>query len=171
MLRGCNHAAITTSNTTAPKGCPVKEWLNTFLSELHRAYLKPRGFRKHGRTLSLDAGTYYLRFNFQGSDSNGLYETWKFYINTGVEFKDLEPETYWHTFAHTHWAVRIKYVVAEAPDAWRYTLNTDRNALAAELVGLIDKTTANVAGDAGRIRNRYLAKKDAQSARFNQQAD
>ena len=120
-----------------------------------------------GEPFSLEGGGYDLRFNFQGSNSNGLYASWQFFINTGVEFEDLEPEPFWSFFAHTHWAGRIEDVVAGSPQDWRYDLDTDRDSLAEELAGLIGQATANVSSDIERMRSEYLVKKAAQQARNN----
>jgi hypothetical protein len=63
---------------------PMKEWLDEFLSDFHRGYLKEPGFKKARRTFSRDMGDYWERFNFQGSMSNYPdHESWRFYLNVG----------------------------------------------------------------------------------------
>ncbi|MEP6896698.1 MAG: DUF4304 domain-containing protein [Chloroflexota bacterium] len=91
-----------------------KDWLPIFLSEFHKTHLKPLGFKKVRRTFSRDMGSYWERFNFQGSDSNGI-NGWKFYLNVGVEFKDLPAESYWAGFPNTHWTSRIEGLVKNSP--------------------------------------------------------
>ena len=104
---------------------------------------------------------YFLRFHFQGSTSNGLFETWRFYINVGVEFQDLEPEPWWSYFAHTHWADRIRQVVPDAPEDWRYNEATDRSVLANEVSSLLPLATEQVAENIEQIRHDYLVKRAA----------
>src|SRR5215213_1963631 len=105
----------------------MNKWLDQFLTDFHQTYLKELGFRKVRHTCSRDMGSYWERFNFQGSTSNGAgSQYWKFYLNVGAEFKDIEPERNWSGFAHTHWADRIETVVSGAPPSWGYDLDTDR---------------------------------------------
>jgi len=142
----------------------VKDWLINFLSDLHQTRLKPLGYRKNEKTFSKDMGVYWLRFNFQSSRSNGLSDTWEFFINIGVEFKDLEPEPWWSFFAHTHWASRIDEVIPDAPANWRYHLSTNRDDLAQEITELLVKATGGMAKDIEHIRDEYIVKKAAQGA-------
>ena len=78
-------------------------WVDEFFSKLHVAYLKPRGFTKTRRTFSRDRGSYFERFNFQGSSWNSSsQEAWRFYLNAGVEFDDIPPDVDNRGFPKTH---------------------------------------------------------------------
>lgn len=135
----------------------MKEWLDQFLSDFHRAYLKKLGFKKVRRTFSRDMGSHWERFNFQGSTSNYPdHDDWRFYLNVGVEFTDLEPGRNWSYFPHTHWAGRMETVVSSAPSAWTYKPNTDRERLMRELASHILKASQKMAAEAAGLRNYYL---------------
>ena len=136
----------------------MKSWLPTLLSELHRESLKPQGYRKERRTFVRDCGAYKERYNFQGSSWNGTGVKWRFYLNVGLEFTDLEPRQIWSYFANTHWATRIPSVVPEAPHWWDYSEQTDRAEIKKELAQLICRASEGLKVEASNIRNRYLAK-------------
>lgn len=137
----------------------MKRWLTTLLSELHREVLKPRGFRKKGKTFVRDCGSYRERYNFQGSSWNGTGVKWRFYLNVGLEFSDLEPERYWSYFANTHWAARVESIVADAPAMWDYSEVTDREEMKRDLAGVICTASERLMTDADRIREQYIAKR------------
>jgi hypothetical protein len=137
----------------------MKRWLSILLSELHRETLKPRGFRKEGKTFVRDHGVYRERYNFQGSSWNGTGVKWRFYLNVGLEFLDLEPERYWSYFAHTHWAARLDTVVGDAPAQWDYSPETDRTELKQNLGRLIDTASEHLVAKVGKIREQYVAKR------------
>lgn len=135
----------------------MNKWLNQFLSEFHQAYLKKLGFKKVRHTFSRDMGDYWERFNFQGSAWNGASDQyWTFYLNVGVEFKDLEPRRHWSYFPHTHWAERIQTVVSDAPADWEYNLNTDRHALMRELASYMSRASEKMATENSGLRGYCL---------------
>ena len=135
----------------------MNKWLDQFLTDFHQAYLKKLGFRKVRHTFSRDMGSHWERFNFQGSASNGAgAQYWKFYLNVGVEFKDLELERNWSGFTHTHWADRMETVVSGAPPSWNYNLDTDREALMQELASYILRAGEKIAAESSGLRSHYL---------------
>ncbi len=136
----------------------LKSLLNTLLSDVHRKHLKPIGFKKNERTFSRDKGSYWERFHFQASRRNypGV-EDWRFYINVGVEFKDLEPRRWWSYVAHTHWAARLGTVVPGAPSHWTYNLSTDREAFSHEIATLVTEASVSVATSLDRVRQECLS--------------
>ena len=135
----------------------MNKWLNQFLSDFHQAYLKKLGFKKVRHTFSRDKDDYWERFNFQGSAWNSAENKyWTFYLNVGVEFKDLEPRRNWSYFPQTHWADRIQSVVSGAPGGWDYNLNTDPEALMQELASYILKASEEMAAEILGLREHYL---------------
>ena len=134
----------------------LKDWLPNFLSEFHRSRLKPLGFKKDRRTFSRDMGSYWERFNFQGDEFNGV-AGWRFYLNVGVEFKDLAPRKYWSGFPHTHWTTRAEILVPGSPKEWEYDADTEKFVLAYTLRQVMTQASQAVAGDIDRIRERVLA--------------
>lgn len=135
----------------------MKKWLDQFLGDFHRGYLKKLGFTKVRRTCSRDMGEYWERFNFQGSMSNYPdRENWRFYLNVGVEFKDLVPRQYWSLFPHTHWSERVESVVPSAPRVYEYNLRTDREAMMGELFSYIQRASEKIAMEHAGIRSHYL---------------
>ncbi len=134
----------------------LKEWLPHFLSEFHQAQLKPLGFKKERRTFSRDMGSYWERFNFQGDEFNGI-AGWKFFLNVGVEFKDLVPRVYWSGFPHTHWTTRTETLVPGSPKEWEYGADAETFVLAYTLRQVMMRASQAIADDIDRIRERVLA--------------
>ena len=135
-----------------------KVWLPTFLSEFHKTQLKPAGFKKIRHTFSRDMGLYWERFNFQGSDSNGI-NGWRFYLNVGVEFKEIPPEKYWSGFPNTHWSTRSEFLVQNSPKEWMYGIYTDKENLSKKLSEVIHVASKVMANNLNKIRREYLNKK------------
>jgi hypothetical protein len=136
----------------------AKAWLTGLLSELHREFLKPAGFRKEGSTFSRDRGEYTERFNFQGSGWSSPGET-LFYINVGVEFAEFgAAEQDWVYLRRTHWAGRIDELVRSAPDDWRCDEETDRTSLKRQLAELVARASERMAARLPALRAAYLAR-------------
>lgn len=135
----------------------MNKWLNQFLTDFHKTHLKKFGFSKVRHTFSRDMGKYWERFNFQSEAWNSAgNKYWKFYLNVGIEFKDLEPQKPWLYLSHTHWADRIKTVNPDAPYCWNYNLDTDREALMRELEAQILKASAKMANETAGLKRHYL---------------
>ena len=139
------------------KSVSERDWFPIFLSELHKTHLRPMGFKKVNRTFSRDMDSYWERFNFQGSSSNGI-NGWRFYLNVGVEFKDISPEIYWSGFPNTHWTTRSESLVPGSPKEWRYDINTNKVTLAKKLIEVISVAGQVIANDINNIRKDYLRK-------------
>lgn len=138
----------------------MKKWLDEFLSEFHKHYLKSLGFKKVRRTFSRDMGDYWERFNFQGSSWNYPdNEDWRYYINLGVEFKDLEARRNWSYFSHTHWSGRIESVVKSASAVNKYNENTNKKELAEKLNGYILQASRKMSEEIKGLRLHYLENK------------
>lgn len=135
----------------------LRGWLHSLLSTLHARRLKNQGFRKKGRTFSRDMGAYWERLNFQGSAQNyPSAAKWRFYVNVGVEFKDLPKQLRWSLFPNTHWAKRINQIIREANDVWEYDLETDQDQLIQSLASVIDRAGAEVASQIDEIRRQSI---------------
>ena len=134
----------------------MKAWLPTLLSELQREHLKAAGFRKDGRTFSRDREAYWERFHFQGSSWNGAGVRWRFYVNAGIEFKDLPERRFWSHFAHTHWAGSVEHLVPEAPAQWEYDESTDRTAVKAHLATILIAASRVLDRRADTLRAEYV---------------
>ena len=147
----------------------MKEWLDQFLSDFHREYLKELGFKKARRTFSREKDSYWERFNFQGSRTNYPDRAnWRFYLNVGVEFKDLEPRKYWSLFQDTHWSQRMKSVVDSAPGVYEYNVGTNREILMRELFSCIQRASEKIGRESANIRSHYLAHDDSMMYRFTE---
>ena len=95
----------------------MNKWIPNFLSEFHKAVMKPSGYKKDGRKFNKDQGEYWERIYFQGSPMM----PYCFYINIGIEFKDVRDYDCRYNFVlvpSTHWAVRIGELVSGAPGEW-----------------------------------------------------
>jgi len=102
-------------------------------------------------------GTYWEHFNFQASQWNGAPGVhWSFYLNVGVEFKDLERRKNYVFLAQTHCAGRIEQIVLSAPHAWRYNAETNREALIRELLPLIESASQIMACNITHLRSQYV---------------
>jgi hypothetical protein len=136
----------------------MQKWVSSFFSELHRNHLKQLGFKKVRHTFSRDAGDYWERINFQGSAWNNSNEPWDFYINVGVEFKDLPERKYWALLPHTHWSRRIGEIVKDAPGGYEIAPNKNEVELATQIVIHIQKASATISLNIADIRSSYISK-------------
>jgi hypothetical protein len=82
-----------------------------FFSELHREHLKNLGYTKTRYTFSRELPEYVERVQFQGSSWNGAGEPWRFYVNVGIQFRDLPRRTPDRDFPNTHAHGRIEEIV------------------------------------------------------------
>jgi len=135
----------------------MQKWVSDFFSELHRNHLKQLGFKKVRHTFSRDMGEYWERINFQGSAWNFSNEPWMFYINVGIEFKDL-PEGSSILFSHTHWKRRIEEIIEKADDTYQITPGNNEDELGAQLATYIQTASQIIASDIKKIRRSYIAK-------------
>jgi uncharacterized protein (DUF2461 family) len=137
----------------------LKDWLPCFLSEFQRGWLKEKEFRKNRQTFSRDRGPYWERFHFQASSQNNRsVSRWRFYVNVGIEFKDLPKQLRWSLFPNTHWSSRINHLVPEAPYHWEYDLQTDRQLLALSLIVLVESASVVMAKEIHEIRRQLVAR-------------
>lgn len=145
----------------------MNKWLDDFLSEFHKNHLKELGFKKIRRTFSRDMGDYWERFNFQGSSWNSSdTQDWRYYINLGVEFKDLEARRNWSYFPHTHWSGRIESVVKSASAIGEYNENTNKKELAEKLKGYILEASQKMSDEMEGLRAHYLENKHLKQYSF-----
>ncbi len=136
----------------------MKRWVEDFFSEFHRHHLKPLGFKKVRHTFSRDLGDYVERFNFQGSawNSSDEKDPWLFYINVGVEFRDLPPRTPCLDFPKTHWWQRIEHIALNASDSYNLHFPIDSELAASELLPHIKSASENLSRHIPRVLNSYL---------------
>lgn len=163
---------------------PLKQAFQQFLTDFHRTQLKPLGFKKKGHTLSRDKGGYWERLNFQGSSYNGPdFESWTFYLNIGVEFKELHsaefdllprpepslfphgegvlPIDHWTYFGGTHWAIRLNDLLPDAPNGWDFTHKSDVEELGKLIFDLWMEASRLIEGDIGRVHASALRHEEA----------
>lgn len=88
-----------------------KQFVNKFLSDLQKQYLKPLGYKKEGHTFIRSFANYNERINVQGSSWNSPDSPWRFYINVGVQFHDLSRRVPDRDFPNTHAHGRIERVL------------------------------------------------------------
>ena len=89
-------------------------------AQLHTRHLKPRGFKKKGRTFSCAHAAYSEHYNIQGSAWNSSDEPWRFYVNVGINFTDIplrDAAGMWKYHAHT----RLPFLVRSAPAEYDLT--------------------------------------------------
>lgn len=93
-----------------------KHLADRFFSELLKGHLKPEGFKKKGRTVTRDRGSFVECFQFRGSRWNDRSRPWKFSIEVGLQFPDLPRMQPDKDFPHTHACDHIEKVISAPPD-------------------------------------------------------
>jgi hypothetical protein len=126
----------------------VRAATEQFFSDLHRDYLKPRGYRKVRHNFSRDMDGYGERFEFQGSSYNDSDGPWRFYINVGVDFPDIPPRG----------PVRIETVVAGAPKHFDL-VSPDASDLMRSVADLVESASAQVGAQLPEIRDAFVEKR------------
>lgn len=124
----------------------------TLASELHRAALKPRGFKKSGNTFTLERDDYVEMLQIQGSNWNSGAEPWTFYVNVLVRFKNLA-----NSYASTGYEYdadgRIDKIVPDAPPRFEVT-EQNLAELAMVLAGLSAQASLLLPELLGPVRER-----------------
>jgi len=116
-----------------------------FLSDLHRLYLKPRGYRKVRHSFSRAMDGYAEQFEFQGSSFNDASRPWRFYINVRVEFPDVPHRP----------PVRIESVVSGAPKEFDLPA-PHADTFVSEIAGLLASASDQVASQLPEIRQAFI---------------
>lgn len=118
------------------------ELADRFFSELFRVHLKPAGFKKKGRTVIRDRGSFLEHFQFRGSPWNDKSGPWKFQINVGIEFAQLprmEPDK---DFPRTHACDQISKFVPTTEEL--QLTNANYPALLSELADLLESASSKL---------------------------
>ena len=87
-------------------------FVDRFFSELQKQHLKQLGYKKERRTFSRELPEYIERIQFQGSQWNSADTPWRFYINVGIQFRDLPRRHPDRDFPNTHAHGRIENLVS-----------------------------------------------------------
>lgn len=124
-----------------------------FFSELHRHHLRAKGYRKERRVFSRDHAEFTERVQFQGSSWNSSGSPWVFYVNVGVQFRDLPRRRPDRDLPHSHCWARIESIVPDAPQEFEF--GSDDERLAGKLVHLLDLAHAEVSRRLSDLRERY----------------
>jgi hypothetical protein len=132
----------------------MHESVSQFFSALHRDYLKPRRYKKVRHTFSRDMGGYTERVQFQGSAWNNAGGPWTFYINFGVQFRDLPERVPCRDFPDTHCWTRIEYLVDDASKKYDIPAN-DTGSFAAEITDCLDQASQAAERQISVIRKSY----------------
>lgn len=90
----------------------AEAFVDRFFSALQKQHLKQRGYKKERRTFSRETPEYIERIQFQGSQWNSSGEPWRFYINVGIQFRDLPLRQPDRDFPNTHAHGRIETLVS-----------------------------------------------------------
>jgi hypothetical protein len=92
----------------------AEAYVNQFFSDLQKQYLKKLGYKKERHTFYREYPEYIERIQFQGSPWNSADTPWRFYINVGVQFRDLPRRQPDRDFPNTHAHSRIEKVVPDS---------------------------------------------------------
>lgn len=145
----------------------MKKCVDEFFSALHRSHLKPRGFKKVNRTFSRDLGSHWERINIQGScwNSGNSNDPWVFFVNVGIEFKDLPQTNAFVYVRHTHWATRIEGIVSAAPNQYELQPNHENIELGDQLIAHIESASKYIAAQYETIYHDYIKHRDKTSGK------
>jgi hypothetical protein len=117
----------------------IKNWLPKFLTEFHAIYMKPKGYKKKGRTFTQCGDDFDIIINFQGDKWNYSGTTpWWVILNFGVYFHSLDKPITSMYIRNTHWAARPTEI--DLPCSWDYDTNTDKSQLAKNIYDVIQKS-------------------------------
>lgn len=123
-----------------------------FASELHRAALKARGFKKSGNTFCIERDGYAEILQIQGSSWNSGTEPWSFYVNVRVRFNGLPSSPVSQGLPYDADG-RIERIVPEAPH--RFDLTTQNFAETVTLLStLIEKLSIQLPNLLEPVRKR-----------------
>lgn len=128
-------------------------FVKEFFSLLHNTYLKPAGYSKERFTFARDAGAYIERVQFQGSSWNSAGESWRFYINVGLQFKGIPPRYPDRDFPRTHLWERIGNIV-DAPSQFDLSVEST-TILASEINASIVLASAVISRLAVAVNVKY----------------
>jgi hypothetical protein len=116
------------ANTKLGRPNNMREIVNRFVSQLYLAKLKSLGFRRSGHTFRRKAESYVESFQIQGSAWNNSNTTplilraspepWRFYVNVGVRFLDINDLD---DSQQEHATGRIEGLVPESDGVYRLT--------------------------------------------------
>jgi len=126
----------------------VRASVESFFSDIHRNYLKPRGYHKKHHAFIRELDGYTEAFAFQGSAWNDSVGPWRFYINVTVAFPDIPNRP----------AVRIEHVVAGTPQHFDLP-EPAPPSFAGELAVLLGQASDSIASQLPQIREAFLEKR------------
>jgi hypothetical protein len=122
-----------------------------FLSTLHSAHLRPRGFKKSSHTFSRESAGYGEHYQIQGSSWNDEAGDWRFYINCGISFAGIPRREPDRDFPRVHAWARAPHLVHFALP--HYDVSSDEPlSRVADVVAVIDECSRYFAR-----RHAYLA--------------
>lgn len=137
----------------------ARNWLDGFLRELHKSHMKPMGFKKTSHTFIRRHAGFRELYNFQGSRFNRpAVNPWRFHINVGVIFDDLEKPAFSMGIAGSHWASRPNIMFDGIPLYWEYDAQTDIERLAAELADVIKRCSGKLLSEIDNILQTSIVK-------------
>ena len=131
---------------------------DAFASTFHKRYMKPTGFKKKGHTFSRERSGFAEHYNIQGSAWNSAGTPWRFYVNCGISFPDIQVPRpgsgMWKYHAHT----RLEMLAPGAPSAYEVT-DQNQEAVLAQLNGHIEQCGAYFARRHQTLKESYLAQR------------
>lgn len=95
---------------------------DTFCSLFHASATKSAGFTKKGRLFRRKHEGFEEIFQIQGSAWNAAGEPWRFYINSGIQFSDLDVRH--RGFSDSHAGCRLSVLVSTAPEHYDVSPST-----------------------------------------------
>ena len=123
--------------------------VKTFISELHRSKLKPKGFRKIRHRFYRNKETYIEYFDIQGSSWNSSNSPWRFYLNTAIDFIGIPKRN----SVQFHAEGRIEWIVKGYEPHFELSTETYENLLI-EVPLLIEKASVLIPDLLPAVRQR-----------------
>jgi len=131
-----------------------KQWLNGLLSRMHKIYMKSLGFKKERYNFIRENDEYTEIYNIQCDKWNSVSdESYGFYLNVGIRFKDLKKPKACAHIPDTHWAKRPTDIFENMDSYWNYSKETDPDDMMKQLIDVINKVSNKINSDIINIKN------------------
>ena len=131
----------------------MQESLKFLIAELHTAYFKPNGFKKHRQRFRRDVETVMQEVEFQSCSWNSSGGPITFYVNISVGFADIR-------FRNGNPALtgsgRIRQLVPDAPAQYDLTA-TSYHTILSDLLAFIPQALLELPKHYEDVRSRALA--------------
>jgi hypothetical protein len=148
--------------------------VDEFLTNLHREYLKPKGFQKKGRAFQREHQGYSEIYEVSGVKHHPGDESapWAFLMYGHVLFRDLPTPLLGFGRQRAHWILQLPWPSRERPLP-RFLLSPGENEekLAGDIASLVEAAGADLALNVAEVRNQVIQNNKRDALRLNPEED